>query len=241
MRKHLGGLRIVEISTGRIQRYILERQRDGLEKRNINRELAALKRMFNLGFRQTPPKVVNLPGPVPMLRENNIRKGYFEHHEFIRLFRRSPRLSPTVLAIGYCTGMRLGEIMSLRWNRSTWRNEGSHSTPGPRKMTSPRVIFMPESLFVILWERKRLRDAEFPECPDVCFRNGQKIKDFRGAWETATRSRQGWTATFPADLRRTAVRNMIRARCSRGRSDADFRPQLTAPCSTATTSSTKLT
>lgn len=42
----------------------------------INRELSDLRHMFNLGARQTPPKVIN-PLHIAMLKENNIRKDSF--------------------------------------------------------------------------------------------------------------------------------------------------------------------
>lgn len=171
LRRHFGGLRVIDITTPGIQRFILDRQQAGLENGSINRELSALKRMLNLGIRQTPPKVVNLPY-VPKLRENNVRKGYFEHHEFIRLFHALPDYLRPVLVIGYFTGMRLGEILSLRWEQVDLAERMISLEAGTTKNNEARVIFMPESLFFILWERRRLRDAEFPECPDVCFRNG---------------------------------------------------------------------
>jgi hypothetical protein len=57
---------------------------EGASNSTINSELAALKRMLNLGARSTPPKVDRVPY-IPMLRENNVRKGFLEHAEFITL------------------------------------------------------------------------------------------------------------------------------------------------------------
>ena len=56
----------------------------GASNATINRELAALKHMLNLGAQQTPPKIDRVPY-IPMLKENNIRKGFFEHADFLAL------------------------------------------------------------------------------------------------------------------------------------------------------------
>ncbi len=45
------GARVVNISTANIKSYIHARIDEGAENATVNRELAALKRMFNLGAR----------------------------------------------------------------------------------------------------------------------------------------------------------------------------------------------
>src|SRR6202022_3482737 len=49
-----------------------------------NRELAALRRMFRLGYHETPPKVSRLPKFQP-LKENNVRKGFLEDDQYGKL------------------------------------------------------------------------------------------------------------------------------------------------------------
>ncbi len=78
------GMKAEDISTSFIQNYIIKRQDAGAANATINREMAALKRMFTLGFRTTPRKVTSVPY-IHHLQENNVRQGYFEHNEFIAL------------------------------------------------------------------------------------------------------------------------------------------------------------
>ena len=56
-----GGMRAVDITTDKVRTYIRRRQEDGTSNAEINRELAALKRMFNLAMQQTPAKVNHKP------------------------------------------------------------------------------------------------------------------------------------------------------------------------------------
>jgi hypothetical protein len=68
----------------------------------------------------------------------------------------------------------------------------------------------------MLEAQKRTRDAEFPHCEFVFSRDGRPIRNFRKSWDQACIQARLVTSSGAAsrmfhDLRRTGVRNLIRA------------------------------
>ncbi len=104
------------ITTPRIEAYIEGRLAEGVANASINRELAALKRMLNLGARQTPPKVDRVPY-IPMLKENNIRTGFFEHDEFLIFRDALPSYLKGFFTFAYKFGWRVSGITGLKLNQ----------------------------------------------------------------------------------------------------------------------------
>ena len=84
MKKAFEGVKVVSITSDRIKAYIQDRLEQGAAHATINRELAALKRLLNLRASATPPKVDRAP-KITMLKEHNVRKGFFEHEDFLAL------------------------------------------------------------------------------------------------------------------------------------------------------------
>jgi integrase len=204
-----GGFRAVNVTTERVRAYISQRQHEGASNGNINRELAALKRMFNLASEMTPPKIVRVPY-IPMLRECNVRKGFFEHDEYLALQRELPEYLKPVLAFGYFTGAREGEILSLRWGQVNLEGHAVHLEPGSTKNDQPRTIPLTGELLETVKIQKAACDSRFPKCDYVFHRKGQRIGNFQRAWKSACK-RAGVSGRLFHDLRRSAVRNLIRA------------------------------
>jgi len=209
------GMRAADITTDQINKYVLWRQGQPTPKGQmpsngtINRELSALKRMFSLAAQNTPPKVRNIPHIVH-LNENNVRTGFFERDEFLALKGALlPYLRPLVTA-AYWTGMRKGELLSLQWGQLDLRERRIILEPGTTKNNQGRVIFMPEELWRVLREEKDAREWEHPDCPWVFHREGKHIGSFRTAWKNACET-VGLEGRLFHDLRRTGVRNLVRA------------------------------
>ena len=211
LKGHFAGIRITEITTPEIQKYIESRLEGQFSNGTINRELSALKRMLNLGAECTPPKVDRVPH-ISMLKENNIRKGFFEHGDYLALRDALPGYLKGFATFAYKTGWRVSEISNLTWNQVD-RGQGIvRLETGETKNDEARTVYLDEELKEVFnhqWrdrkKRGKLISYVFPN------RYGKdRITDFRVAWTTACEN-AGIGKRFFHDFRRTAVRNMVRA------------------------------
>jgi len=206
LKEAFGETRVTNITTAKIKQYIEARQKAGLRNASINRELAILKRMLSLGAQCYPPKVNRVPH-IPMLKEDNIRKGFFEHDEYLRLLRFLPDHFRPVLTFGYHTGWRAGEILSLTWDKVDLRQGTVRLDPGETKSGEGRTYYLDEELKSILrslFVNRRL------DCPYVFSRDGERIGRYDKIWRTACR-KAGLRGKLFHDLRRTAARNLVRS------------------------------
>ncbi|MGA2464674.1 MAG: tyrosine-type recombinase/integrase [Thermodesulfobacteriota bacterium] len=220
LKEFFGGMKATEITTDKVKTYIDKRMEQGMSNGSINRELAALKRMFHLEVQCTPPKV-NLIPFIPMLKESNARKGFFEPHEYRALKEALPEELKPLVTFAYYSGWRKAEILGLTWDRVDLKEGLVSLDPGETKNEEGRTLYLDEEL---LNEMHNLQSQRRLGCPYVFHRDGQPIKDFRGAWNSAcikaglfevVRDDEGNETKAPTkifhDFRRTAVRDMVRS------------------------------
>jgi integrase len=202
------------LTTDDIHHYIRQRQEQGAQNATVNRELSALKRMFNLGRQSTPPKVRVVPF-IPMLKEDNVRSGFVEDGEFSRLAAEASDLwLRTFLELAYSYGWRKGELLGLRVRQTDLRLRTIRLDVGSTKNGEGREVAMTSKV------EELLRQATAGKGPDdfVLTRpDGRPVKDFRKIWRNlCTR----------ADLPTLIVHDRegsARGGCSGKRSDVNWR------------------
>jgi integrase len=201
--------------------------------------------MFNIA--RADKKIRDVPR-FPMLKEPPPRSGFFEHAKFLALSAALPDYVRPVLAIGYHTGMRKREILTLRWSQVDFLAGLIRLNAGETKNDEGRKIPVFGELAAVLRAQYAKRR---PDCELVCSRvekgRALGIGDFRKVWEghCVTLSIGRWVQVCrkhrcsgynkplagdakqcPAcegstklkyfgsifhDLRRTGVRNLVRA------------------------------
>jgi integrase len=204
LREFFGLERAVDITTDGVKAYAASRQKEGAANASINRELAALKRMFSLavqdGRLSTTPYI-------PTLHEDNARQGFIDHGAFIALRDHLPEYLRDPVTFLYLSGWRLGEMKALEWRDVDLAGKVVRLRPEISKNKDGRVLPLSGEPLEIV-ERAHAR-RRF-DCPFVFHRDGDLIGDFRKAWSNACKA-AGLARILVHDLRRTAVRNMVRA------------------------------
>ena len=204
------GKRLISISTADIRGYAAARQTAGAANGTINRELAALKRMFTLAVQGGK---LHAKPHIPMLREDNTRRGFFEPHQFDAVLEHLPEALKPVATFALLTGWRKSEILSLEWRQVDWHGRVVRLDPGTTKNGEGRTFPFTAALEKLLKDQQaehdRLKKANRIVAL-VFHRNGKRIKDLRGAWDAACTA-AGCPGRILHDFRRTAVRNLERA------------------------------
>jgi integrase len=183
----------------------------------VNRELAALRRMFSIAC-QTRPGFRHRPH-IALLAENNAREGFAEPALFNAIageLRSRDADVADVAEFAYGAAWRRGEVLTLQWSDVEWRAADRSAAVlrlrrAHSKNKQARVLPLSDKLLAIVQHRWTLRRLD---CPYLFHRAGRPIRDFRTSWREACKAAgvaAGRDGLVFHDLRRSGVRNMRRA------------------------------
>lgn len=217
LRDFFGGRRASEIVTTQVNTYKLQRQtQDHAANGTINRELAALKKLFNLGIEHE--KVHKRP-IIKLLEEDNARTGFFERDQFLSLRAHLPEHLQGLVTTAFVTGWRIkSELCTRQWQHVDWQAGFLTLDVGEGKTKEGRRFPLVPELRQVLEAQREYTDKIQKETeaivPWVFHANGRPLKHFRRSWLSACRH-AGLPGRIPHDMRRTAVRNLERSGVSR--------------------------
>jgi integrase len=146
-----------------------------------------------------------------MVREDDrARQGFLTDELFERLVQELPSYLKPLTVVAYNTGIRLGELLTIRWEQVDFEGGLIRLKSGETKTGSPRTVPMMGAMRDVLVRAKEERDQFWPDCVWVFQRLGERIREFRFAWDSAC-ERAGLPELLFHDLRRSAARNLSRA------------------------------
>ena len=207
----LGPEKAAHVARPMLNGIIQEWQGEGRAPATINKFITTLRRAFRLG--QLNKKVRVLPDFPEKLPEHNARQGFAAWGMVLALLAALPDDGlRDFVEWGVRTAMRLSEIARLTWTAYD-RETGVVRLPGQDAKTGqPRRIVLGDTPLRMIIER-RWADRRL-DCPLIFHRDGRPIVEFRKSWASACRAvglipgRAGLTFH---DLRRTGLRNLVRA------------------------------
>jgi len=168
-------------------------------------------------------RLVRVPPHIPMLEERNIRSGFFEHEDFLALRGALVDYAKVPVTLAYYSGMRMGGVFSLKWEQINWTEGKLFLQAQDTKTDMPRVLYLTADLYKVLSAWRQQCEERWSACPWICHRGGIQLRSLKHSWRQACQrvglgqmvgenpSDKVWVGKIPHDLRRTAVRNMVRA------------------------------
>jgi len=203
----VGRLPVSRFGQAQVRQYIVGRRAAGASNASINRELAIVRRGFNLGAQEDPPLVHSLL-VIPLLEENNVRQGFLEQDEYERLLEELPTNLKALFVCGYHTGARKNELRRIQWDQVDLTGGVIRLLASQTKTKKARTL----PIYGDMW---RWLEHQRTTCPAGCvwvFHGARMhpVDNHLNGWSEACQ-RAGLPKLLFHDLRRSAVRNMKRA------------------------------
>lgn len=208
---YFGWRRVASVGTDALTQYVNLRSDEGAANATVNREIAALRSMFRLGYSSEPPKVMRLP-QFPHLKEDNVRKGFIEPGQFDKMAAAATQLwLRSMLEIYYTYGWRLSEVMSMQVRQADFDAGVIRLDVGTTKNKEGREVHMTSAVRTLLTECARCKQPN-----DCLFTRKEKdgtqhpVLNFRKAWRNLCAA-AGVPGLLVHDMRRSAARDLRRA------------------------------
>ncbi len=213
VRRELGHWPAADLDTSLVERAQRKWIRAGLKPATVNRRLELLRQAYRLALRRTPPKVLAAPY-VPLLKVENARQGFLSPADVQALLKalQDDDVRDFVDWSAW-TGMRPGETRQLTWSMVDLAAGTLTVAPAVAKTRRGRVLALVGPLLDIIERRKKRRRLG---CDLVFHRtskgqHGQPVRDIHVAWRAALKTAKLPRTLRPYDLRRSALRNLIRS------------------------------
>jgi integrase len=209
IREYFGTWRALEVTAEAVDKFITELLQSKAPA-TVNRSTQLLTQAYQLAIDRR--RLSSVPSIRHLSEKGNERQGFFTDLEFRKVVEHLPVYLQDFARFGYLTGWRKGEIASLRWQDvegDVIRLRAENSKNG-----EARKITLNGELEELLERRKVARHIETKTgallAELVFHHDGNPIVDMRKAWAAACKM-AGVQGRLFHDLRRTAVRNMVRA------------------------------
>lgn len=155
LRAFFGDRTLADITPKLIVAYKNKRYEDGKAPATINRELANLKKAFNLALREWEWCHQNPVTRVSMEKENNKRDRWLSEEEESRLLTACAPWLHDLVTFALHTGMRMGEILELAWRGVDFTRRTV--TVMRSKNGERRTIPVNETVLRVLKEKAKVR------------------------------------------------------------------------------------
>ncbi|MBN1574831.1 MAG: site-specific integrase [Deltaproteobacteria bacterium] len=173
----------------------------------VNRELALMKSMFNLAVRDEILSYNPCTG-VSMLPEENERDRVLTGEEYSKLLEELSEPAKSVVQVAYWTGMRIGEIINLTWDRVNMKEGYIDLDYADTKTKRKRRVYLTDGVSKNFKHINGVRSLTHKFV--FISKNGRPVKGIRTAFEGACR-RAGIKDFVMHDLRHCFATNMRKA------------------------------
>lgn len=215
LRPTFAGMRLGAITADRIVDFVNLRRSEGAAAATVQKEVAALRRAFRLAVAVGKLTASQVP-TFPRLVIHNARTGFLNGAEVEGLLTHLSDDVSALLRFMAVTGWRKSEAQALTWDRVDWEGGVVRLDVGRTKNKEGRLFPFTgfPDLDALLRRRREATDVAQRQTGriirHVFHRGGRPIRDFRVQWQRACK-KAGLDGTIPHDLRRSAVRNLVRA------------------------------